>query len=57
MDIAPIRTDAAYHAALKKIESLMPARANTTEGARLDALATVVEAYERVHFPIDAEPT
>ena len=53
MDIKPIRTKANYRAALKEIESLMTARANTQEGDRLDVLATLVEAYERAHFPMD----
>lgn len=31
----------------------MTANANTPEGDRLDVLATLVEAYERRHFPLD----
>lgn len=53
MDVRPIRTKANYRAALKAIESLMSAKANTAEGDRLDVLATLVEAYERTHFPMD----
>lgn len=53
MNIRPIRTKANYRAALKDIESLMAAKANTPEGDRLDVLATLVEAYERTHFPLD----
>jgi HTH-type transcriptional regulator/antitoxin HigA len=53
MNIKPIRTKANYRAALKDIESLMTAKANTPEGDRLDVLATLVEAYERTHFPLD----
>jgi len=53
MDIKPIRTKANYRAALKEIEALMTAKANTPEGDRLDVLTTLVEAYERVHFPMD----
>jgi HTH-type transcriptional regulator/antitoxin HigA len=53
MDIKPIRTKADYRAALKEIESLMTAKANSPEGDRLDVLTTLVEAYERVHFPMD----
>lgn len=52
-DIKPIRTRADYKTALKKIESLMSAKANTAAGDRLDVLATLVEAYERAHFPMD----
>ena len=53
MNIRPIRTKSDYRAALKDIEGLMAARANTPEGDRLDVLATLVEAYERTHFPLD----
>ena len=53
MNIKPIRTKADYRAALKEIEALMNAAAGTPEGERLDVLATLVEAYERKHFPMD----
>lgn len=53
MDIKPIRTKVDYRAALKAIESLMSAKANTPEGDRLDVLVTLVEAYERAHWPMD----
>jgi HTH-type transcriptional regulator/antitoxin HigA len=53
MDIKPIRTKADYRAALKEIESLMVAKANTPEGERLDVLVTLVEAYERKHFVME----
>jgi HTH-type transcriptional regulator/antitoxin HigA len=53
MNIAPIRTKADHRAALKTIESLMGAKANSAEGDRLDILVTLVEAYERAHFPMD----
>jgi HTH-type transcriptional regulator / antitoxin HigA len=53
MTIKPIRTKADYKAALKTIEALMRAKANTPEGDRLDVLVTLVEAYERAHFPMD----
>ncbi len=53
MNIKPVRTKADHRAALKEIESLMNARANTPEGERLDILVTLVEAYERKHVPMD----
>ena len=53
MEIRPVKTKSAYRAALKEIESLMRARANTPKGARLDILVTLVQAYEREHFPMD----
>lgn len=53
MDIKPIRTRTDYRQALKEIEALMDARPGTPEGERLDVLVTLVEAYERRHFPMD----
>lgn len=53
MEIKPVKTKAAYRAALREIESLMGARRNTAAGERLDVLATLVEAYEREHFPME----
>ena len=53
MEIKPIRSKADYRAALKEIESLMSAQAGTPQGERLDVLVTLVEAYERKHFPMD----
>jgi HTH-type transcriptional regulator / antitoxin HigA len=53
VNIRPIRTKSDYRAALKDIEGLMAAKANTPDGDRLDVLATLVEAYERTHFPLD----
>ena len=53
MNIKPIRTKTDHRAALKEIESLVNARANTPEGERLGVLVILVEAYERKHFPMD----
>lgn len=53
MNIKPIKTKADYRAMLKEIESLMEALPDTPEGERLDVLATLVEAYEKKHYPLD----
>lgn len=53
MDIKPIRTKSDHKAALRQIEGLMQAKRNTPEGDRLEVLVTLVEAYEREHFPMD----
>ncbi|MES9902314.1 MAG: transcriptional regulator [Sedimenticola sp.] len=53
MEIRPIKSEADYQSTLKEIEPLMSAKADTLEGDRLDVLVTLVEAYERVHYPID----
>lgn len=52
MDIKPIKTDTDYRAALKEVEGLMTA-ADTPAGERLDVLVTLVEAWERRHYPMD----
>lgn len=53
MEIRPIKTEADYQATLKEIDGLMSAEAGSPEGDRLDVLVTLVEAYEREHYPID----
>lgn len=53
MDIKPVRTKADYRMALKHIEALMDAKPRTSAGDRLDVLVTLVEAYERAHFPME----
>ncbi len=53
MNVKVIKTDAEYRAALKGIESLMTAEADTPEGEMLDLMVTLVEAYERQHYPLD----
>jgi HTH-type transcriptional regulator / antitoxin HigA len=53
VDIAPIKTKRDYRRTLKTIESLMSAKRNTPEGDHLDVLVTLVEAFERKHFPLD----
>ena len=53
MDIKLIKTDADYRAALTEIETLMGATLDSPEGERLDLLVTLVEAYERHHYPMD----
>ncbi|NDU93154.1 MAG: transcriptional regulator [Ferrovum sp.] len=53
MEIKPIKTAADYRAALKEVESLMAAAAGSPEGERLDVLVTLIEAYEKTHYPMD----
>jgi HTH-type transcriptional regulator/antitoxin HigA len=53
MKIKPIRTKADYERALREIERMWGAKEGTPQGNQLDVLATLVEAYERKHFPID----
>jgi len=53
MEIKPIKTAADHKAVLKEIDLLMAAELGTPEGDRLDVLATLVEAYEAKHFPME----
>jgi len=51
MEIRPIVTDDDHRAALKEIDRLWGAAPDTPEGAMLDALATLVQAYEERRWP------
>ena len=53
MEIKPIRNSADYDDALREIERLWGAKKGSPESDRLEVLATLVEAYENKHFPID----
>jgi HTH-type transcriptional regulator/antitoxin HigA len=53
MQVKPIRNKEDYVEALRRIESLWGASLGTEDGDLLDVLVTLVEVYEREHFPID----
>lgn len=50
--INPIYTLEDHEAALRELEQLWNAEPGTPEGDRLDILFTLVEAYEKKHYPI-----
>ena len=52
-DLKPIRTENDYEQALAEVEELWGARTGTSKGDRLDVLATLIEAYEVEHYPMD----
>jgi len=52
--VKPIRTKKDYETALAEVERLWGAKLGTHEGDRLDVLATLIDAYEAAHYPIDA---
>ncbi len=54
MNIQPIKTSDDHQQALLRIDALMDAESGTEEGAELDVLVTLVEAFENEHFPIKA---
>lgn len=59
MNIRPIRNEADYDWALAEIEQYFenePAE-GTPEADRFDVLATLIDAYEREHWPIDVNLT
>ncbi len=53
MRIKPIRNEKDHSEALSQIERLWGATEGTPESDRLEILVTLVEAYERAHFPVD----
>jgi HTH-type transcriptional regulator / antitoxin HigA len=53
-EVKPIRSEADYQAALAEVSRLWGAKAGTPKGDRLDVVATLIDAYESAHEPIDA---
>lgn len=56
LTLQPIRSEDDYRAALKQVEQFFDAAQepdpDSEEGAFFEALMTLVEAYERKHYPI-----
>ena len=53
VELKPIRTKADYKAALAEVERLWGAMGGTSKGDRLDVLATLIDAFEARHYPMD----
>jgi HTH-type transcriptional regulator/antitoxin HigA len=53
MQIQPIQTEAEYDAAVARITERMGARLGTEASDELEALVTIVDAYETEHFPMN----
>ena len=53
MDIRPIRSEADYDRALRRVERLWDSPKGSARSDELDILATLIEAYERRHYPVD----
>jgi HTH-type transcriptional regulator / antitoxin HigA len=51
--VRPIRTKRDYEAALREVERFWGAKTGTSSGDRLDVLATLIDAYEAEHYPMD----
>lgn len=54
MQIHPIRTEEDHERAVQRIAKLIGAAPDSAEGNELDILATLVDAYEAKHYPMDA---
>jgi len=52
-ELKPIRSEADYATALAEVAQLWGAKSGTPAGDRLDVLATLIDAYEAEHHPID----
>jgi HTH-type transcriptional regulator/antitoxin HigA len=50
--IRPVINDESHRAALRRIEELWNARSGSPEHQELDALATLVDAYEKRAYPV-----
>jgi HTH-type transcriptional regulator / antitoxin HigA len=53
MDIKPIRGEADYERALRRVEGLWDSPEGSAGSDELDILATLIEAYEQEHYPIE----
>ena len=53
MEIKPIRNARDHDRALREIKRLWGAPRGTRESDRLEVLMALVDAYERMHYPID----
>jgi HTH-type transcriptional regulator / antitoxin HigA len=58
MNIKPIKTEADYKDALKKMELIFHAAFETPESDEVDIPGLMIDEYERKNYPIDApDPT
>ena len=53
IDVKPIRSAADHRAAMAEVKRLWGCKGGTPDGDRLDVLATLIDAYEAQHEPID----
>lgn len=52
-ELKPIRNETDYETAVAEVERLWGASSGTPDGDRLDVLATLIDAYESEHHPVD----
>jgi HTH-type transcriptional regulator/antitoxin HigA len=53
MEIKPIKKEVDYERALRRVEELWNSPKGSAESDELDVLVTLIEAYEKEHYPID----
>jgi HTH-type transcriptional regulator/antitoxin HigA len=53
MEIRPIKTEVDYERALHRVEELWNSPKGSPQCDELDILATLIDAYESNHYPID----
>lgn len=53
VEIRPLRNETDYQAALDQIAALWAAQPGSAEADTLDVLATLVDAWESRHYPMD----
>jgi HTH-type transcriptional regulator / antitoxin HigA len=54
MELKPIKTEADYRAALRRVEMIFDAKLGTPESDELEILGLMVDDYENKHYPIEA---
>jgi HTH-type transcriptional regulator / antitoxin HigA len=54
MELKPIKTEADYRAALKRLEEIFDAKLGTPESDELEILGLMVDDYENKHYLIEA---
>ena len=54
MNIKPIKTEADYQKALKRLEIVFDAKIGTIESDEADVLGLMIDEYEKKHYPIEA---
>lgn len=53
MNIRPIKSDADYKIALRRLEEIFDAPIGTSESDEADILGILVDEYEKKHYPIE----
>ena len=54
MNIKPIKTEADYELALKRIDAIFDAPTDTPDGDEAELLSLLIDSYENEHYAIEA---